>query len=246
MDNGCPDESKKATKSSGRTSKNSTQNAFPISDKPIKRPDRLPQVNYSMIKEAVLRKKLTDMGVSAAGTRPLLERRYTEWITLWNANCDATRPKSKFELKRELETWERTQGGRAQVHSSSSGPQIKDKDFDGQSYSTSNNDSFRDLIAQARKKVAAKAPTEETVGVQSPVVAESPTTRREAGGEMDISEEVTSPVLKSGSQGRFFEESKHTVKSSQRPSSQFSSSLTLLDKDSGIAPDVSELRPVQS
>lgn len=123
-----------------------------FSSKPIKPFERLAQVNYSMMKDVPLRKKLTDAGLSAAGSRQLLQQRYSEWITLWNANCDATKPKSKGELKREMDVWERTQGGRAM--GSTAGSHIRDKDFDGSAWSTKHDGDFKNLIANARKKIA--------------------------------------------------------------------------------------------
>lgn len=74
---------------------------------------------------------------------------------IWNANCDSSRPKTKTELLRDLDTWERTQGGQASLTSQSAnlGTQIKDKEFDGAGWSARHRDSFRDLIANARMSV---------------------------------------------------------------------------------------------
>jgi len=158
IDRGCADEPR-ATKPLSRST---TQISGP-SDKPIKKPERLPAINYHMVRENALRKKLTDLGLSGAGGKPLLEKRYTEWITLWNANCDATKPKTKNELKRELDIWERTQGGRAQAGGvKDPGAQIREKDFDGQAWSSKHDDTFKDLIANARRKAAVKASSTES------------------------------------------------------------------------------------
>lgn len=107
-----------------------------------------------MLKDGPLRKKLTDHGLSAAGSRQLLVQRHTEWITLWNANCDATKPKTKGELKREMDVWERSQGGQARPRENHlNGAQIKDKDFDGAAWSNKHDGDFRTLIENARRKV---------------------------------------------------------------------------------------------
>ncbi|KAF7542766.1 hypothetical protein G7Z17_g11294 [Cylindrodendrum hubeiense] len=118
-----------------------------------KPPDRLPALSYSMFKEQALRKKLAEIGISNQGPRALLERRHKEWITLWNANCDAARPKKRGELLQDLDIWERTQGGRAPVtgRAAQSAAVIKDKDFDGAAWATKHDSSFKDLIASARK-----------------------------------------------------------------------------------------------
>lgn len=123
-------------------------------------PERLPAIAYSMLKDQALRKKLSELGLSTAGARPLLERRHQEWITLWNANCDSARPKKRAELMRDLDVWERTVGGRAPAMTKASvlGAQIKDKEFDGAAWATRHDDSFRDLIANARRTRAAAVP----------------------------------------------------------------------------------------
>jgi E3 ubiquitin-protein ligase RAD18 len=140
----------------------------------INREERLSPLNYSMLNDSQLRRKLTDQGISAAGSRQLMQRRYTEWITLWNANCDAKDPKGKNELKRELDVWERTQGGRAPLLNAgqNSGAQIRDKDFDGIAWASKHDDSFRDLIAKARQKRSVKPPTLELASNQSDLATE--------------------------------------------------------------------------
>jgi E3 ubiquitin-protein ligase RAD18 len=130
--------------------------------------ERLPALNYSMLKEPNLRKKLQDLGISTAGNRALLERRHKEWTTLWNANCDSIRPKRRAELLRDLEEWEKTQGGRAPALSRSvnSAPDVKDKEFDGSAWATKHDSTFKDLIASARKsRAVAKQMTEEASSV---------------------------------------------------------------------------------
>ena len=142
----------------------------PVSNpkKPTARPDRLPHPHYSGLKDTALRKKLADQGIASSGSRQLMERRYTEWVTLWNANCDAKSPKGKPELKRELDIWERTQGGKANTVGKEHivGAQIKDKDFDGKAWAVKNDEAFRDLIAKARKKSTVKAALTESASTQ--------------------------------------------------------------------------------
>ncbi|KAJ4419388.1 E3 ubiquitin-protein ligase rad18 [Gnomoniopsis sp. IMI 355080] len=124
--------------------------------------ERLPSTNYSLLNESKLRKKLAESGIPNWGNKLLMEKRHKEWVMIWNANCDSARPRPKRELLHDLDTWERTQGGHASNSSASvyQGAQVKDKDFDGAGWSTKHNDSFNDLIAQARrstKKIAEKA-----------------------------------------------------------------------------------------
>ncbi|EEU39325.1 uncharacterized protein NECHADRAFT_5113, partial [Fusarium vanettenii 77-13-4] len=126
--------------------------------------ERLPTMSYSMYKDQALRKKLGELGISNQGPRMLLERRHKEWVTLWNANCDAAKPKKRNELLHDLDVWERTQGGRAPTtgRAAQNAAIIKDKDFDGAAWAAKHDDSFKDLIASARKsRLEAKKKAEE-------------------------------------------------------------------------------------
>jgi E3 ubiquitin-protein ligase RAD18 len=212
----------------------------------MKRPERLPQLHYSMVKDNILRKKLLDLGLSAGGTRQLLEKRYTEWVTLWNANCDATKPKSKGELRRELDIWERSQGSKAGGSKQDSGAQIKEKDFDGQAWSSKHDYSFRQLIADARKKAAIKPstpePSEAVDLTGTPTPAKKPDPRSVELSESHVEAEMTNNDLppqesiieespmKASSQRRFFDETTKKINDPSQlpPSSQYS----ILDIDS--------------
>ena len=116
------------------------------------------------MKENALRKKLSDLGIPNWGPKQLLHKRHTEWMNLWNANCDSKIPKSKRELLQELDIWERTQGGLATGPSPFvSSSNVMRKDFDAKEWSSSHDDDFKRLIANARKKAGAKiAPATET------------------------------------------------------------------------------------
>ncbi|KAJ5558436.1 Zinc finger RING-type [Penicillium sp. DV-2018c] len=117
------------------------------------RPERLPAINYSLLKDISLRKKLRDLGIPDWGQRQLLQRRHTEWMNLWNANCDSKNPKSKRALLQELDIWERTQGGHAAGPSPfASSNNVMRKEFDANEWSTNHDDDFKRLIANARQK----------------------------------------------------------------------------------------------
>ncbi|PQE03628.1 hypothetical protein CJF30_00006302 [Rutstroemia sp. NJR-2017a BBW] len=146
----CLAEHDSSTKSTKSLSKPSL-----ISSKPVKRPERLPHVNFDLIKEQQLKKKLSEQGLSITGGRAMMIKRLTEYMTLWNANCDAKNPRSSAQLKKDLDVWERTLGSRAPQPSSLSA-QIKDKDFDGAAWGTQHKTDFSDLIARARQNVKSK------------------------------------------------------------------------------------------
>lgn len=109
---------------------------------------RLPQLNYSLLKDGPLRRKLDELGIPAWGSRELLVRRHIEWTNLYNANADSLRPRTNRELLRDLDTWERSQGGRATVKE----PAPKKKEFDGKAWAQGNRNQFDELIREARKK----------------------------------------------------------------------------------------------
>lgn len=165
-----------------------------------KRPERLPALNYSILKDQALRKKMAELGLSTTGSRQLLERRHKEWITLWNANCDSSRPKRRAELLHDLDVWERTQGGRAPVFAGSlavSRPAaVKDKDFDAAAWASAHDASFRDLIANARRSRAA---VQAKQGEQEEKSNES---EKEEGEEGAGEKGVTATVVDAGEAGQ--------------------------------------------
>ncbi|KAF3033210.1 E3 ubiquitin-protein ligase rad18 [Didymella heteroderae] len=143
--------------SQGRSTRSKTKNPFPAAlqrrqREPSPPPIRLSTLNYSMMKEGALRKKLQEIGIPNWGNKDLMRRRHTEWLNIHNSNCDADERvrRPKRQLLKELEEWENTQGGRADVKES----KVMRKDFDGSGYAKSHKTDFDDLIAQARKKRA--------------------------------------------------------------------------------------------
>ena len=114
--------------------------------------ERVPAINYSMLKDQALRRKLAELGISSQGPRAMLERRHKEWITLWNANCDAAQPKKRSQILHDLEIWEKAQGFRTASNAKGLQPvPVKDKNFDGAAWAVKHDASFKDLIASARR-----------------------------------------------------------------------------------------------
>ena len=119
------------------------------------------------------------MGIRDTGNRTLMQQRHTEWVNLWNANCDNTRnPKTKRALLDELNVWERTLGG--QIASATEGPKgFMAKDFDGDGWVKGNKADFDDLIRKAKKKNRKKwweaAPVTREPGKKEDVEAGKPT-----------------------------------------------------------------------
>ncbi|SPO03197.1 uncharacterized protein DNG_05879 [Cephalotrichum gorgonifer] len=151
--------------------------------------ERLPAINYSMLKDQALRKKMSDLGISTGGSRALLERRHREWCTIWNANCDSVKPKSRPQLIRDLEIWERSQGGRATPASrlAQTSASVKDKDFDRGAWAAKHGSSFKDLIASARRGCPPKQRPDKVEGGQKTgdlSVADDSTTEQTATDDL--------------------------------------------------------------
>lgn len=119
-----------------------------------------------MLSESALRKKLKDLGIPNWGAKALLVRRHQEWLNLYNSNCDASDSvrRTKRELLRELDEWERTQGGNANTRESN----IMKKDWDGHGHATTHKSQFDDLIANARKRAKAVPKSEESKQEEEP------------------------------------------------------------------------------
>ncbi|KAF1810508.1 DNA repair protein rad18 [Eremomyces bilateralis CBS 781.70] len=116
------------------------------------------QLNYSLLKDSAFRTKLSELGIPNWGPRQLLIRRHTEWVNIYNANCDSSRPRLKKDLLRELDVWERTQGGQSLRGTAGSNSDVSKKDFDKDVWRDKNKSQFESLVADARER-AMKAKT---------------------------------------------------------------------------------------
>lgn len=234
----------------------------------IKRPEKLPHPHFNGLKDLQLRKKLTDLGLSAAGSRQAQEKRYAEWVLLWNSNCDSKNPRGKGDLRKDLDTWERTQGERASRSNIafSTGAQIKDKDFDKEAWGNQNSDSYKELIAQARAKVAAKqAESTASDGAQQRTsltslpassLIQSPQNRSVPSRESaepppkpdimsrDTLSRHTSPTKFNSSQPRFFQAYSAVDSSIAPPQSQSQGSVQRED-NSGVSSEISRTTSLQ-
>ncbi|XP_033338270.2 uncharacterized protein LOC117227274 [Megalopta genalis] len=63
----------------------------------------LPKLVFSLMKDAVMRKKLKEFGLSSQGDRKTMEARLQRYIVLYNAECDKLTPRSVSELIRQCE-----------------------------------------------------------------------------------------------------------------------------------------------
>ena len=63
----------------------------------------LPKLVFSLMKDAILRKKSKEFGLSSQGDRRALETRLQRYIVLYNAECDKPSPRSIPELLKQCE-----------------------------------------------------------------------------------------------------------------------------------------------
>jgi E3 ubiquitin-protein ligase RAD18 len=167
------EEEKEAEKKAKSRTHTSGPNSSRASQRNIPRPqDRISELNYSLLKETAMRKKMDELGLPSFGGKQLMVRRHTEWVNLWNANCDSSNARSKRELLHDLDTWERTMGGRAPTTNQGYG--IMRKDFDGNGWANKNKDDFSRLIADARRKktTAPTSPDPDQKAETQPAMAE--------------------------------------------------------------------------
>ena len=148
----------------------------------------LPHLNYSLLKDGPLKKKLQELNIPTWGNRQLLIRRHTQWVDIYNANSDSPRPKPERQLLKDLDVWERTQGGHATGQGQTGPVGVMRKDFDGIEWTGKHKDQFSDLIAQARAKRKSAAPAETKAEEEKPkedvmegvVASEAPQTNGDA------------------------------------------------------------------
>lgn len=63
----------------------------------------LPKLVFNLMKDAVIKKKLKEFGLSVQGDRKAMENRLQRYIILYNAECDKSVPRSAAELVKQCE-----------------------------------------------------------------------------------------------------------------------------------------------
>lgn len=104
------------------------------------------------MKEADIRKLLTDCQLPKIGTRDRIIERHRQWVTLYNANLDASEQsqKSDVQLRRELAEWDR---GHDESIRSKSTTKAMTEDA-AKLYQESHRRQFQDLAKTARESHA--------------------------------------------------------------------------------------------
>jgi hypothetical protein len=214
----CEDEKKKEKKAPPAQTRHTTQSSFRRgndSSQPQPRPqDRINELHYSSMKDSLFSRKLKDLGIPAWGNKQLMINRHREWVNIWNANCDSATPRTQRELLRDLDVWERTQGGRAPMPNGLS-TNVMRKDFDGAAYSRTHQDEFSKLIADARRKKQNTVTKEEKKNVdgQANGGGAEGAVDQIVGAKLDGTEEASEKAVGSHSQGGL----NFDISSSQHP-----------------------------
>lgn len=75
-----------------------------------------------------------------------MQERHTEWKNLWNANIDSEYPKSKRELLRELDVWER-------AHTKPVNNKTKETTWSDEAWGAKHGGDFKDLVEVAKRGI---------------------------------------------------------------------------------------------
>lgn len=126
----------------------------------------MPKLIYNLMKDAELKKRLRELGLSATGDKTTLINRHKKYTILYNSECDSANPRPVIELKAQLEREEAESRRLAQAEPRLTSPRVKKSDPDtiereNQQYVQNNKDSFEQLIKdvklrQQQLKAAAK------------------------------------------------------------------------------------------
>ncbi|KAF9896631.1 E3 ubiquitin-protein ligase rad18, partial [Lobosporangium transversale] len=132
-------------------------------------PKRIPKLTYSILNDKQLRKKLQELGLPTHGDKQLMQKRHAEYVTIYNANCDATRPQTQAQLMKAMEVWERSyekdmQTREAQRRALEQQQQIQQKE-----------------LAQQKKKEEERAATENDTEPGTPTLSSSQSSSQNGG-----------------------------------------------------------------
>lgn len=126
---------------------------------------RLPKPNYAVMNDTKLRKAMIELGISTSGTRATLQKRYTEYIALWNSNLDSKYPKSRKQLQQEIVAWDRIQN--KAMHKATN------QEIDDAHQKGTFDSNFEDLVTKAKKSLKRKAETKDEDSVKKQTSGEN-------------------------------------------------------------------------
>lgn len=133
---------------------------------------RIPKMNYDLKSLKQLRDLIADIGLSDKGELAQLKLRHERWVNLWNAEVDATNPRTKSQLLKEMAEWEK---GRLKAKPP---PKVDD----AQEWLENNKGQFDQLVSSAKatskKHAADRANGNDSNGEIIEITSSSPPTER--------------------------------------------------------------------
>ncbi|KZT52460.1 hypothetical protein CALCODRAFT_487103 [Calocera cornea HHB12733] len=142
-------------------------------------PRPLAKVSYHTLSNKQVKGLLLDQGLPEAGDRKQWEQRHAQWITMYNANLDSSKPKAVELLRRDLDRWERLRVRDEKEK------EARVSRVDSKGYEKSQDDHFAKLIAQARASAKGNpnvikqgATSDKPIEISSDVEMEPETTAR--------------------------------------------------------------------
>ena len=158
----------------------------------------LPTLSYTLLSDNHLRKKLRELGIPPDGNKQTMSRRHTEWRNLVNANCDSSSSKTKAELLKELNQWERIQNYTNHSQIGKTGKNIvMEKNFDRDDWSSSHSVDFQALISAARSKSKEKMQQESEKSEDNGVEPPAEYVNGSAGSEEPMDSTTTAAISSS-------------------------------------------------
>lgn len=122
---------------------------------------KLARQNYSVMREPDIRRMLVEFQLSKNGSKDRIIERHRQWVTLYNANLDASPKvqKTDVQLRRDLAEWERAfdESQRKQKTMTEEGAKV---------YEEVNKSQFDDLIKTAKESHAKNKAAHQQKGSQ--------------------------------------------------------------------------------
>lgn len=171
--NSIPSSFKPLSKSTTASTSSVQTSIFTQSPSSRRQYTKLPKPGTTNIKLRDLKTRLQKLGIPSHGTQAELVQREAEWITLWNANCDARRPKPKSMLLRDLDATMRDKqiaeaggldgGNTTTTTATGASKKRKYTAESARAYSKRENATFKELTKRARASFKKKGEmTEDT------------------------------------------------------------------------------------
>ncbi len=138
--------------------------------KPMKQPI------FHILKDAALKKLLKEQGLETKGDRKTLEKRFRNFVVLWNSQVNSAKPMSRLQMVMKIKRDETNLKTSATAASSSNNSllnfdrnsDVKTIESKQKAYVEKNKSHFETLIAQARKNKESKSKPAQTAAPAQP------------------------------------------------------------------------------